>query len=422
MLIQLSISNFKSILERQTLSMVAGPYGEHKDTNTFALNENGDTALLRAAVMYGPNASGKSTVIAALKFLKALVLKSHQHQAGDELTITPFKLTQASQLADSEIEVVFVEQGIRYEYGVRCNKQRITEEWLFAYPSQRAQKWFHRVWNPASGKDEYKFSAHLKGGEQRQRWANETLENALFLSKAVQNKHEQLRQPFEWFSKRLKVLSSGVNSRYTSEYCLRPEQRQRVLQMLNTADLAIDDIHVKEVPFAPEQLSDDMPDELRQMLIKNLTGEKGYSLKFVHKNPQTGEMAVLDDDEESEGTRAFFAFVGPWFDVIDHDLVLVVDELDTSLHPLLVHHLVRTLFHASTKAQLVFTTHDTTLLSQDMLRRDQVWFLEKNQQNASELYSLADFSPRQGEAIERGYLNGRYGGIPLLKDWDLYGQ
>ena len=155
--------------------------------------------------------------------------------------------------------------------------------------------------------------------------------------------------------------------------------------------------------------------------MRQMTGKEFTTVKFVHSDTETKDPIEFDEDEESDGTLALFAFAGPWLDVNENDRVLVVDELDTSLHPLLVQHLVKLLHHKETKAQLIFTTHDATLLSQKLLRRDQVWFMEKDASRASRLYPLSDFSPRENEAIERGYLNGRYGGIPFLKELDFYG-
>jgi AAA15 family ATPase/GTPase len=190
---------------------------------------------------------------------------------------------------------------------------------------------------------------------------------------------------------------------------------------MNMADLCIADLRLEESTFAVGQLPKGMPSAVRDQMAKDLDGKKITSIKFVHQDVVTGEGVEFAEEEESDGTRALFAFAGPWLDVTENNRVLVVDELDTSLHPMLVHYLVKRLHLENSKAQLIFTTHDTTLLSQKILRRDQVWFMEKDAQRASKLYPLSDFSPRENEAIERGYLNGRYGGIPFLKDLDFYG-
>lgn len=426
MLIEFSVTNFRSILERQTLNMAASTYfKELESLNTFIPNQDdGVPRLLRSTVLYGPNASGKSTLIQALQFVEGQVLNSQKEsQAGDEIDVVPFKLTAASRAADSEFEITFVEQGIRYEYGFSCNRERFTEEWLIAYPRGRAQKWFHRVFDAEAGKDAYKFSTSFLGGRQRQTWATQTRPNALFLSTAIWLNNEQLKPVFDWFKLRLRVFDSirGFSAGYTLRRCADDAERSRIVAFMNSADLSITDIRVKETSFSAELLPKDIPASIRDEFAKDLVGKKMVEPRFLHKDVNTQEIVEFDETEESDGTRALFAFAGPWLDVLDNERVLVVDELDTSLHPLLVHHLVKRLHHEGTKAQLVFTTHDTTLLSQKLLRRDQVWFMEKDDKSATRLYPLSDFSPRDNEAIERGYLNGRYGGIPFLKELDFYG-
>ena len=186
MLIEFSVANYRSILERQTLSMAASSYfKELESLNTFIPDQDdGVPRLLRSTVLYGPNASGKSTLIQALQLMEGQVLNSQKEsQAGDAIDVVAFKLTAESRAADSEFEIAFVEQGVRYEYGFRCNQARFTEEWLFAYPLGRAQKWFHRVFDAEAGKDVYKFSTSFLGGKTRHSlWKEQTRPNALFFS------------------------------------------------------------------------------------------------------------------------------------------------------------------------------------------------------------------------------------------------
>lgn len=426
MLIDFSVTNYRSIRERQTLSMAASAYfKEWEALNTFDAG-TGEKAprLLRSAVLYGPNASGKSTLIQALDFMQDRVLHSQKEsQAGDEIDTVPFKLSAASRADDSEFEIAFVERGVRYEYGFRCNRQRFTEEWLYAYPQGRAQKWYHRVFDAEVGKDVYRFSSLFAGDRKRQDWKDLTRSNALFLSTAIQLNNEQLRPVFDWFQHRLRVVTStsDLNTYYTVDLCKTPTEKAKVLAFMNSADLSIADIRVKTTDFSPDVLPKSMSATLKEDLIRRMSGKALTTLKFVHSDAQTGEPVEFDEDEESDGTMALFAFAGPWLDVTENERVLVVDELDTSLHPLLVQHLVKLLHHTGSQAQLIFTTHDTTLLSQKLLRRDQVWFMEKDETRATQLYPLSKFSPRENEAVERGYLNGRYGGIPFLKDLDFYG-
>lgn len=427
MLIEFSVTNYRSILDRQSLNMAASSnFKKLELLNTFDPNPGaGLPRLMRSTVLYGPNASGKSTLIQALKFVEEQVLNSQKEsQAGDAIDVVPFKLTAQSRRGDSEFEVTFIEQGVRYEYGFCCNRERFTEEWLIAYPLGRAQKWFHRVFDAAAVKDAYKFSTHFLGGRQRQTWAAQTRPNALFFSTAIQLNNEQLKPAFDWFKLRLRVVDSvrGFDPSYTLQCCGDDEERKKVVAFMNSADLSIADIQLKETVFSSDILPNGIPASLKEKLLKDMAGRKLVEPLFFHKDVNTQESVEFDESEESDGTLALFAFAGPWLDVIENERVLVVDELDTSLHPLLVHHLVKRLHHEGTKAQLIFTTHDTTLLSQKLLRNDQVWFMEKDDRGASRLYPLSDFSPRDNEAIERGYLNGRYGGIPFLKDLDFYGD
>ncbi|MBS0468514.1 MAG: ATP-binding protein [Proteobacteria bacterium] len=427
MLIEFSVANYRSILGRQTLNLTASStYKELDDTNTFAPEPKGEAMprLLHAAVLYGPNASGKSTLIEALQFMQQQVIHSQKDsQAGEAIDVTPFKLTAQSRGADSEFEIVFVEQGVRYEYGFCCNRDRFTEEWLFAYPLGRAQKWFHRVFDAEQQKYKYKFNTSFQGGKQRDVWAAQTRPNALFLSTAIQLNNEQLKPIFHWFQARLRVLNSvqGIHPGYTLQRCKNESDRKNIVQFMNAADLSIADIQLKETPFHADELPKDMPAMMKQEFIKEMSGKIFLEPLFFHTDTHTEEFIEFQEQEESDGTRALFAFAGPWLDVLENQRILVVDELDSSLHPLLVHQLVKTLHHAGAQAQLIFTTHDTTLLSQKILRRDQVWFMEKDAHRATQLYPLSDFSPRENEAIERGYLNGRYGAIPFLKTLDFYG-
>lgn len=426
MLLDFSVTNYRSIRERQTLSMAASAYfKELESLNTFDAG-TGEKAprLLRSAVLYGPNASGKSTLIQALDFMQDRVLHSQKEsQAGDEIDTVPFKLSAASRADDSEFEIAFVELGVRYEYGFCCNRQRFTEEWLYAYPQGRAQKWFHRVFDAEAGKDAYKFSSLFEGERKRQDWKDLTRSNALFLSTAIQLNNEQLRPVFDWFQHRLRVVASTseLHAGYTVSRCKDDGEKAKVVGFMNSADLSIADIRLKETPLSAELLPKGFPAQVKEELLQKAKGQQFMSVKFVHADTETGEPIEFTENEESDGTRALFAFAGPWLDVTENERVLVVDELDTSLHPLLVQHLVKLLHHTGSKAQLIFTTHDTTLLSQKLLRRDQVWFMEKDETRATQLYPLSKFSPRENEAVERGYLNGRYGGIPFLKDLDFYG-
>lgn len=426
MLIEFTVANFHSIRSPQTLSLVANNALKGLECNTLEPSTTEKLPrLLRSSVIYGPNAAGKSNLIFALAFMEQMVTRSAQDaQVGETIEVQPFRLTKQSRLEDSEFEIQFIEDGIRYQYGFSLNEKRITQEWLIAYPHGKPQKWFQRAYDVLNKKYVYKYSTKFSKKKSREAWAELTIANALYLSIAVQRGSEQLTPPFHWFQKKLRPVLNidRIGNKFTAEKCDSADGKAEVLAFMNSAAISVDDVMIEKKPFSKDDLPTDMPIALKDELTSKLAGKFIRETKFLHKDIETGELISFDPEDESDGTRALFAFAGPWIDVLKNDYILVIDEIDTSLHPLIVHHLVRLLHKHNSKAQIIFTTHDTTLLSQHILRSDQIWFVEKDKQNASSLYSLADFSPRENEAIEKGYLNGRYGAIPFLSKLDFYGQ
>jgi uncharacterized protein len=429
MLIDFSVTNYGMVLEQQTLSMLAATAHNELPGNTFAMQPEKGPHLLKAASLYGPNASGKSTLIKALNFMKDCVLTSHTETQRDEpIDVQPFKLTAESRAADSEFEVNLVEGGVRYQYGFKCNQERFTEEWLFAFPKGRPQKWFHRVFDVKNKKDEYKFSPLFESESRYHAWQADTRPNALFLSKAIHSNSDQLLPVFNWFKQRLRII--GLNRRglvgYTLKECDDHRKKQRIIDFIAAADIPIVDIEIERKIIELNDLPKGMPDEVREDFVKKVNEGGGMAeVIFIHQDSKTKERINFDLDEESEGTQRLFALAGPFLDIIDTNRILVIDEIDSSLHPMLVHQLVAEFHRLSDKqAQLIFTAHDTSLLNLDLLRRDQMWLFKRNAQQASEWYSVSDFGGvRKDESIERKYLGGRYGAIPVLKRMDvLHGE
>ncbi len=426
MLIEFKVTNFRSIKDTQTLSMVAGNATKDKElsTNTFDSGIPKLGNLLKSSVIYGPNAAGKSNLIAAIAFVETMVLGSAKDaQVGEKIDIDSFRLDAANRLQDTEFEVHFIAEGIRYQYGFSLNKERITSEWLTAYPNGKAQYWFERQYDAISQKYEYQFSPSFAEGKARQERADFTIQNNLYLSVAVQKNSHQLLPVFTWFQKKLyKILSMNqLGERRTSRLCQDVEGKNKVLAFMNSAGISVKDLMVERKNFPIDILSS-FTDEFKQQFLGDIDNVPYFDTKFLYQSNDNQGLIPFDLSDESDGTQALFAFAARWLDLLENDQVLFVDEIDTSLHPLLVHHLVNLLHCGNSKAQLVFTTHDTTLLSQSMMRTDQVWFVEKDKQQSTQLYSLADYSPRPNDAIEARYLNGRYGAIPFLSKLDFYGE
>ena len=420
MLLEFSATNYRSIRDTQTLRMTASKYYKGlEETNCFDVNVAGLPKLLRAAVIYGPNAAGKSNLLHALHFMQMFVLLSHSHQEGQIINVSPFALNTHMGTEPSEFEIFFVQDDVRYQYGFAVNRSRVTREWLFAFPEGKAQRWYERKLDAKAGEDQWYFGSKFTG--QRRIWQEATRRNALFLSTAIQLNNEQLKPVFGWFQERLAVILPGaqINLQLSIDQCASEEGAQRIMEFLNSADIGISGIKVTKIPIPPvkpEMLPADMPQPLKEQVLRDMQGKAIPDIRFFHKT-NTGESVSFNFGDESDGTRKLFAFAGPWLDLLAKGHILFVDELDTSLHPLMVRFLIGLVQNSeiNTKnAQLIFTTHDTSVLDTEFFRRDQVWFVEKDREQASRLYPLSDFNPRKGEALEKGYLNGRYGALPFI--------
>ncbi len=417
MLIEFSLTNYRSYLAPQVLTLTANTATELQETNTFVSPVSNLPRLLRSAVVYGPNAAGKSNLIQAIAFMKGFVLSSaKESQEGEIINTKPFLFNGQSPRNSSEFEILFIQDDIRYQYGFAVNSKRVTGEWLFAYPESRAQKWFERNYDPEIQKDIWYFGPKFTG--RRKVWQEATRSNALFLSAAIQLNNEQLKPIFNWFDHKLQVIGQGENilPTFSADECEEEEKKREILKFMNAADLSITDIFLEKKEFSRKDLPAKMPQKLKEEISKELEGKKLTSLFFMHPSSDTEEDVALEFEEESAGTRKLFALAGPLLDVLNDGLVFFVDELDTNLHPLLIRFLLNLFHNPETNrknAQLIFTTHDTAVLDQTYIRRDQVWFVEKDAENATRLYPLSDYKPRKGEAIQKGYLYGRYGALPF---------
>jgi len=414
MLIEFSVTNFRSIRERQTLSLAAASGKEHRDRNVLAPAAPATPDVLRSAVIYGPNAAGKSNFILALRFVHDFVVSSaSKGQKGDKIPVVPFLMDTEAVGQPSEFELVFIENDVRYQYGFRLTSQRVEAEWLIAHPKGSPQRWFERK----ADSDDWGFGPNFRG--QRKVWQEATRDNALFLSTAVQLNAEQLGPVFDWFRRRLRIINpyARVTPDFSISQCVgNTALRSRIIEFLAMADLGIGDVAVENRKFSASKFVTRLPEEVRQQMLKDMDDQEVTEIRFLHRAPD-GRDVYLDIEDESGGTQKLFALAGPWLDVLANGWILVIDELDTSLHPLLMRQLVG-MFHdpaLNTKgAQLVFSTHDTSILDREIFRRDQIWFVEKDRNLQSHLYPLTEFSPRKEENFARGYLQGRYGAVPFV--------
>ena len=408
MLIEFTIENFRSIKDKVTLSMVSTKDAAF-DNHLIRTNVLKDDSLLKSAVIYGANASGKTNVLLALYFLKALVLNSIKHQKGQGIRYTPFKLDDKSFKKPTKFHIVFIKNEIKYSYAVAFNEEKIVSESLHYYPNNQKSLLFER-------KDTNDFRFTIDKTKQNF-IAKRTLENILYLSKSAYENYEMTAPVFDWFRENLQFVSAYepmVSEEFTINILNSDVKlKELVLKALLEADIGIDDVNATFKKL--EDIPPDMPSELKSLITNGIGTLKQNEIKTYHKGVAFDYYA-----EESEGTKRMFSLIGYWIDALQNGRVLVVDELDTKLHHLLNLFLIK-LFHNPTQnknnAQLIFTTHNTNLLDiQDIFRRDQIWFTEKKDSGTTDLYSLVEYSPRNDKNIENGYLAGKYGALPFIRE------
>ena len=407
MLVRFSVANYRSFRDTVELDMRATSLKEHRDTHIARVTVGQKTYdLLRSAVIYGPNASGKSNFIMAMAVMKRLVLDSAtKFQADEPLPIQPFKLDPETRQAPSTFEIVFLHEHRRYRYGFRATRERIYEEWLY-HARQREALLFHREG------DAFYLSSRL-GNAARLR--KHTRPNALFLSVMAQFNHPLGISLRKWFRETWRILWGAHTDSFigfTLEQLQNPEFCRRIQPLVRLADMGIDEVRARQVPIE-EALAEVPPkvrEILREVLQKESLGEEEGKKSVFHLQTRHKE-TFFDFHEESDGTQKFIALLGPLLHVLDHGCVLAVDEMEAHLHSFLTRTLI-SLFHSPKAnprhAQLIFTTHDLTLLDEALFRRDQIWFMEKTSDGATDFYSLADIHERPDVSLFKRYREGWY--------------
>lgn len=412
MLLRFSVSNHRSIFEKQELSLVATALKDGDDgLISSSLVPSG--YVVPAAVIYGANASGKSNVLGALEFMRWAALDSHSHGRPDSsLPRAPFKLAQNALLKPTALDIDFVVNGIRYHFGFEVTDHAFIGEWLYAFPSGRRQVLYERA-----GEKEISFGRSLKG--RNRVIADLMRRNSLFLSTAIQNNHEELTKISKFFESMAFNSHTDVSGVEVSGRFEDRDLDQRTIEFLTRIGTGIigfrrieterseqESSLFKEMLGAVQKIFPDFPTDLEA---------KSISIELAHKRDD-GSQIFFDSNEESAGTRRLLVVVSSIFKALDQGSLIVIDELDASLHTQVCEAVVELFGNQKTNpygGQLIATTHDTNLMRSPMLRRDQIWFTEKDQEGATHLFPLSDVRTRRTDNIEKGYLQGRFGAIPF---------
>jgi uncharacterized protein len=429
MLVQVTIRNFKVFRNEVKLTLFASNYDKttREQDNVFEVPKFG-LRLLKSAVIYGANASGKTKLIDAVHFMKEFILNSSKEsQQGDKIETEPFRLNTANAAEPSMFEIVFIHEEEMYRYGFEVTPQEVVSEWLYHRPHTKEVEIFFR--------EGQNFNVHARSFKKGNLLVKENMvrKNALMISVAAQFNDTLSEKVLAWFEgfRQLSGLFEDDLMDETLKIVKNLHFKNQILDMLQAADTNIDGFEISEEVMDLTEL-DELPIFFKKFMthamnetgLSNLNDVKTKHTIYDAQNEKQGELEFSMNNEESAGTAKFFALSGSVVMALEKGNILMIDELDSKIHPNLAEHIVK-LFNSKTtnpnNAQLIFNTHDTNLLGANIFRRDQIWFVEKDRFGASSLYSLASFKTDEGgrktENFEEKYLQGRYGGVPVLGDF-----
>ena len=426
MIIEFKVENFLSFKDLTTLSMVtAKSFKEHKDTHTFTIDNK--ISLLKSAVIYGNNASGKSNLLEAMEFMKQIILNSFRdalvENSDRKFPLEKFALNSKSDQESTFFEVSFFNNGTKYRYGFEIDYDKVIAEWLYHTTSKEVYLFKRDLQNIEVNKSAFKEGI---GKEE------DVKENVLFLSVLATLGKETSSSIVEWF-KKFNIIN-GIHDRGHKRYTIDKLKSDKnffnwvlhFIKYLEISNLTTTEEDVNEIDL--ETLREKEKDEEIINLFTSIHKIQSkqpkrdqlitYHRKYDENNLLVDTISFNFDKQESEGTKKLLYLLGPWYDTLKNGKVLIIDELDSRLHSHLTLRLID-FFHKCNlnQAQLICAVHDISLLNKETFRRDQIWFVEKNQFGASELISLADFKTdtvRNKSAFDKNYLDGKYGAIPYF--------
>jgi uncharacterized protein len=423
MLLRFSASNFLSLRDECELSFVAAPLKEMADSTVpsrFAKH-----GILTVAALFGANASGKSNILFALRFMRGMILSSFSEREGTQgLTAKPFLLDEESRNKPTRFSVDFVCDDIRYQFGFSFNAERVLEEWLFAFPNMVQQTLYSREF--VDDAEVFKFGRSLTGSNRQIQ--SITRSNSLFLSAAAKSNHSVLEPIYRYFRRQISfVETTTLSSPLSIAETLHGEESltRQVVEQLRSADTGIVDLTIDEYQM-PEQAKAAMEAIFKAFAETSDSPasleppELNRTIRLGHMGDD-GKIHHLDFNDESLGTKYLLTLLPPMLRILERGGSLVLDEITTGLHTLLAKKLVQTFMDRKLNpkgAQLIFSTHDTNLLT-GVMRRDSIWFAEKSRGGATSIYPLLDVKTKNTDNIERGYIQGRFGAIPFLPDIEV---
>jgi len=443
-LLRFTVENFLSFETEVSLSMVANSDDRLSD-HVITLTDPKQRRVLRSAAIYGANGHGKTNLVHAMRFIQQLIIKGSE--VDKNIAVRNFRTNDLNSKLSTFVFNINID-GTEYEYGIRINSTIVAEEWLYYSPKGREVKVFERITEKDSAGD-YKTrvdpgSPLTRGKRVGGKPAKEFFEfiawgtraNQPFLTEAVERNSDALKIVYDWFKKNLIIVRADGEYRSLE---IRAHKDTNFIEKISAAirgaGIGIDRVQteVRKLDFddlkgVPQEIVNEVSEKLepnkiatisggdtkRIIISKNNDGDlELIDLIFIHKR-EDGTEVKFNQDEESAGTRRLLHLFPMIFDLLGSNKTYVVDEIDRKLHPILAYKMMKNFYEICGKGQLIFTTHNTHLLDLELMRRDEIWFVEKNQAGHSDLYSLSDLKVRPDVEIKKGYLNGRFGAIPFL--------
>ena len=414
MLLSFSVKNFRSIKDEQEISMV--PANIQDNTEALIFDNDIYERTLATAVMYGPNASGKTSLIKALSAVKKIVRSSLKDKEALNNSIQPFLFDSITPQQATEFNVVFISNKIKYEYGFSATKTQILSEWLYHYPKGRANRLFIREFDELSKSYEYSYGADYKGDRKGTR--NITDSHSLYLSVSERTSAlDTTKYVLDWFLNKLIIIGiDGVPDLVTSSLLDKNElSKVEVINYLKKSGIELSDIEITSTPFNEAELLYGMPETMKKHLIEELKDSTCIETSLIHSVGE--DNYKLSINEESSGTVRLFGYAAHILDALLNERVVIVDELNSNLHTSIVKSILNTFSDSNiniNRSQLFFTTHDTSLLNQNNLRRDQIWLCDRNTSLATEISSVVEFKIRALRNYEDAYLSGKFNAVPIV--------
>jgi uncharacterized protein len=441
MLIRFSVENFLSFCDETEFSMVAGKARQHPQ-HVVKSNKPSDLRMLKAGVIYGANASGKSNLVKAIAYARERILIGTR--PNQLIPFTPFRFAKDSQSKPSKFTFELTSSGTSYNYGFSLDARHIHEEWLYEITSTGERQLFERKSSP-NGETEVEFNLKFQDKDEEnflRFTARGTRPNQLFLTETIERNVEHFADVFDWFSNSLVItFPESTQKDLSLQFISENNFKKRFEALIQQFDTGISGIELREIDIDSELHLQPIVEELREDLLNVATVEP-YVLaipveistkqRYLFTANNYGQIAALkimtlhkvkgqeipiylEVGEESDGTQRLFDIIPGLMELLDSEKVFIIDELDRSLHPHLTRNILELFLKTeNNKSQLIVTTHESSLLDLDLLRRDEIWFIEKDKDGKSTAYSLEEYAPRYDMDIRKGYLLGRYGAIPFL--------